>query len=245
MDPKGSGLDFSALATVTAAHNLQNLLAIMARCVDAIASRSPGPVRAHPDFRELDTALDGAFQLSHDLIAAVGLQRTPEPVVLDLKALLMRYQGMLQRLLRDDIRLEVKTGEEPLLVEARPVQLEWMLLNLAANGRDAMPDGGGLYIEAAGIDVPEGPGENALPMPWVHLTVWDEGTGISHRARAQLFEPFFTTRALGSGLGLTSVAVTVRELSGWLYVESDKWSGTIVHVMLPRFGTRSAPPPNS
>jgi signal transduction histidine kinase len=245
MDPKANAFDFNAfdfnaLATVTAAHNLQHLLAIMVTCVDAIVSRTPGPARAHPDFHDLDAAIDRAFQLSRDLISAIGLQHTPDPVVLDLNLLLTRYRGTLQRLLPDDMHLEVTTSEETLLVAARPVQLEWVLLNLVANGRDAMA-GGELHVETAAFEYPTGAVDGGPATACVRLTVRDEGHGVTHAEPAQLFEPFFSTRPLGTGLGLTSVAIAVRELGGWLYIDGDPGGGAVVHVLLPRYGRRAQP----
>jgi signal transduction histidine kinase len=245
MERNNSILDYSALTTVSLAHDLQNLLSIMARCVDSIAARTPGLARAHRDFSELNAALDGAFHLSRQLLAVGGLQDVAEPLVVDLGELIVRCRGMLQRLLGDAVHIVLSIRQRNLLVEAAPVQLEWMLLNLAANARDSMPEGGVLRIETYALDEWVAPGETDARR-CVCFTVRDEGGGVPDHIQTRLFEPFFTTKPLGTGIGLTSVAMTVRALKGWLYVESSATAGTIVHVVLPRWaGTRPTAAPST
>jgi signal transduction histidine kinase len=236
MERDDSQLEFSALATVLLAHDLQNLLAIMSACVDSLAARSLEITRADRDFAELNEAIDSAFRLSAALLAAVGLQHRQDRLVIDVHELLGRYRGTLQRMLGEHVRLVVKFDAASSIVEATAVQLEWILLNLAANGRDAMPEGGILVIETSTIDRSLNPQDAPVrAVRYLRLTVRDEGTGIADAARARMFEPFFTTAAVGSGLGMTSVAATVRMLRGWLYVESSADRGTSVHVLLPLF----------
>jgi signal transduction histidine kinase len=229
-------LEFSALSTVQLAHELQNLLAIMSACVDALVGR----LGDDADLTDLSESIDSAFHLSNDILAIVGLQTVREPVLIEVSELLERCRRMLQRIVGKHIELVIEIEETPALIEATPVQLEWMLLNLAANGRDAMPEGGVLHIETAVIERLIGPRE--LPVrrdPYLRLTVRDEGQGIADATRQRIFEPFFSTDVLGIGLGLTSVAVTVRALKGWLYVESVDNSGTAVHVLLPLYSRAS------
>jgi two-component system cell cycle sensor histidine kinase/response regulator CckA len=247
MERDDSLLEFSALATVLLAHDLQNLLAIMAGCVDSLASRTLGVTRADRDVAELNEAINSAFRLSRDLLSTVGLHHRQETPVIDVHELIERYRSTVQRLLGEHVRLVVRFDAATSIVEATPVQIEWILLNLAANGRDAMPEGGTLVIETSSIewwlgrqDAPVRGGR------YLRLTVRDEGTGVSDEARARMFEPFFGTRGFGSGLGLTSVAATVRMLRGWLYVDSADQQGTSVRVLLPIFvggADRSRPSP--
>lgn len=234
MEPKRSVLEFSALSTVLLAHDLQNLLAIMAGCVESLGGRTHLGY-ADRDFAELNEAIDSAFRLSRELIAAVGLQQPADPPIIDVHELLARYQGMLQRLVGEGVRLVVvSTDASPALVKATPAQIEWILLNLAANGRDAMPDGGVLHLETARVERWSGPREAPIRGErYLRLTIRDEGRGVGGDVVASVFEPFFTTRPHGAGLGLTSVAVTVRALDGWLYIESPEQTGTSVHVLLP------------
>jgi signal transduction histidine kinase len=229
-------LQFSALATVRVSHDLQNLLAIMTACSNSLAGRSVGVSRSDRDFAELNEAIDSAFRLTRELAEAVGMPRLDEPVIIDLHELLARCTGMIERLLGPGVRLALELTATQTFVQATAVQLEWILLNLAANGRDAMPNGGVVRIETASIDRWTGPqGARVRVERFLRLSVRDTGPGIADDVRARLFEPFFTTKAQRSGLGLTSVAVTVRALKGWLYVESPDSGGTSVHVLLPLF----------
>jgi two-component system, cell cycle sensor histidine kinase and response regulator CckA len=235
MERNRSILEFSALSTVLLAHDLQNLLSIMAGCVDSLAQRTHVSY-ADRDFAELTEAIDSGFQLSRELLAAAGLQQPAEPPVIDVHELLARYMGMLQRLVGEKVRFVMSTDASPALVEATPAQLEWILLNLAANARDAiLPDGGVVHLETVRLARWSGQREGPVHGErYLRLTMRDEGSGISDEVKHDVFEPFFTTKEAGTGLGLTSVAVTVRALRGWLYVESPQ-SGTSVHVLLPLY----------
>jgi C4-dicarboxylate-specific signal transduction histidine kinase len=237
MQRDDSLVQFSALLTVQLANDLQNLLAIMARCADSLAGRTVGLEGADRDFADLNEAIDGGFRLSRELLALVGRQQTHEPLVIDIHELLERYRPILQRLLGADIQLVVTTSEaKNLLVLATPVQLEWMLLNIAANGRDAMPDGGVLHVDTAAVETwMRPPGGAVRRERYLRLTMRDQGPGFAADVKTRLFEPFFTTKRFGTGLGLTSVVVTVRALKGWLYVENGRPSGTSVHVLLPLY----------
>ncbi len=246
MERDNSPLEFSALATVTFAHDLQNLLAIMAGCVDSLVGRTPSVDRSDRDFAELSEAIDSAFRLSRELLMLVGRHQAPDPVVLDVHDLIRRFRGMLERIIGERIRLTMDLEAVGALVEATAVQVEWILLNLAANARDAMPDGGVLHIHTVTLD--RWTGAHDAPIRggrYLRLTVRDDGAGIDADARARLFEPFFTTKGVGTGLGITSVAVTVRALKGWLYVDGPEDAGTTVHVLLPLFAATAAMPPDA
>jgi signal transduction histidine kinase len=245
MDRHDRMLDFSALSTVVLAHDLQNLLAIMAGCVDSLEGRTVGLSEADRDLAVLNEAIDSAFGLARELLAVVGRQQASEPLLIDVHELLQRYRGMLQRLVGASVQLVVTTADTSgLLIEANPVQLEWVLLNLAANGRDAMPRGGVVHIETASIERWIGPAVGqSRRARFLRLTVRDQGAGLTEDAKVRLFEPFFTTSHLGTGLGLTSVAVTVRALKGWLFLESAEPAGTSVHVILPLYTEPAGTPP--
>jgi signal transduction histidine kinase len=230
---------------VILAHDLQNLLTIIARCSDALSARLLGAAGADRDLTELNETVDRAFDLSRELLAAVGLQQNLEPVVIDVHELLERYRSTMQRFVGERVRITVNAEAAAALVEATPAQLEWILLNLLANGRDAMPEGGVLHIETAWIERWSGPPAASLRRDrYLRLTVRDEGRALTDDVNAAVFAPFFTTKTLGTGLGLTSVAVTVRALEGWLYVETLETFGTSVHVLLPLYpgAGRPAPP---
>lgn len=242
VDRRRSFLEFSALSTVILAHDLQNLLSIMAGCVDSLVSRTHFS-HADRDFAELNEAIDSGFRLSHELLGAVGLQQAAERLVIDVHELIGLYRGTLQRLVGEKVRFVVKSDTTPALVEATPWQVEWILLNLAANGRDAMPGGGVLRLETTRVEGGSTPGEPGIEgARFLRLTMRDEGGGMNDDIRASMFEPFFTTKARSAGLGLTSVAVTVAALAGLVYVETHESAGTSVHVILPLYPGKRQPP---
>ena len=116
-------------------------------------------------------------------------------------------------------------------ISADIVQIERILVNLVLNAADAMPDGGALVIETALIPVAPGPG--GAKASQVQLTVTDSGAGMTPEVKGRIFEPLFTTKPRGTGLGLTSVAYTVRQLEGTIAVDSGPNRGTTVTVTLP------------
>jgi signal transduction histidine kinase len=119
-------------------------------------------------------------------------------------------------------------------VVAELVELERILMNLALNARDAMAGEGVLTIETAVVDPSSNEAsEVSLPPSRAHLIVSDTGHGMTPEIRARMFEPFFTTKDYGTGLGLSSVAFTVRQLGGTVLVESKPGRGTSVSVLLP------------
>ncbi len=157
---------------------------------------------------------------------------------LDLGDLLEDVASVLRRTIREDIHLMVETPSSACVVEADPTRIQQMLLNLATNARDAMPDGGELRIAvkcrpaSRGCD---GADAGAPPERWAHLTVSDTGTGIDEEVQSHLFEPFFTTKepGEGTGLGLAQVYGIVNQHRGCIEVETELGKGTTFHVFLP------------
>ena len=185
------------------------------------------------DFAAFETAIDNAFYLSRELIA-LGAPKAGEPGVLDVNDLLRHVRGMLERVLGPRVRLVYDLSATSPTVRAEAVQLEWMLLNLAVNGRDAMADGGTLTIETTSIDTAQKDVRAmARYQSYVRLTVRDTGGGMIPDVQMRMFEPFFTTKPGGTGLGLTAVAITNRLLNGSLHVRSNEPHGTEVNIYLP------------
>lgn len=230
----------NTLLTVKLANDLRILLTIMASCVESIQAISPrhATVDAELAFAELDGAIESAFAVSRELLA---LGRTPDAAqrsIIDLNELVMQAQGVMRRMLGPRIELSLDLHAIDPIVEAEIVHVEWLLLNLVANARDAMPSGGVLNIETASVErAPTMLTEaHALPGRYVHLKMTDTGHSMLRSVLDQVFEPFFTTRNGHEGLGLTSVALTVQALKGRLHVESGSPRlGTSVHVFLPIF----------
>jgi signal transduction histidine kinase len=223
---------FSALMVAHLANDLRLLLGAMLNCVDSIRAKIPS-ADVEEDFAAFETAIDNAFYLSRELIA-LGAPRTGEPGVLDVNDLLRRVRGMLERVLGPRVRLVYDLSATSPTVRAEAVQLEWMLLNLAVNGRDAMADGGTLTIETTSTGTaPKDVRAMSRYQSYVRLTVRDTGGGIIPDVRLRMFEPFFTTKPGGIGLGLTGVAITSRLLNGSLHVRSNEPHGTEVSIYLP------------
>jgi signal transduction histidine kinase len=236
MEPHRSILEFSALTTVLRAHDLQHLLSIMSACAVSLAARAH-PLLAERDFAELNEAIDSAFRLSRELLAAVGLQQAAEPPVIDVHELIVRYQGTMLRLVGGDIRLVINTEPRPAPIAATPVHVEWILLNLLANARDATPHGGTIHLATAHIGRWRGP-LDALVRDERYFEMMISDEGDSADVEAESFEPFLTTKRAGGTLGLASVAATVRALKGWLYVERHGQTGRTVHVLLPLYARK-------
>jgi CheY-like chemotaxis protein len=167
--------------------------------------------------------------------------------VLDANAIVTGLNGMLRRLIGEDIKLETSLDQTLPAVKADPGQLEQVLLNLVVNARDAMPRGGtvtlgtGTGTLASGTLAPNVPEQAGR---YVVLSVTDNGTGMSADTRSHLFEPFFTTKEVGkgTGLGLATVYGIVKQSGGYIAVDSELGSGTIVRIFLPVVAERVPPP---
>jgi PAS domain S-box-containing protein len=210
------------------AHDFNNLLTVISNCA-TIAARNVTPTsRAGEALAEvLDAARRGA-ELTRRLLAFARRQ-VVDPRLVDVSQELESMRPLLARLLGDDIGLTVDVRGEPGPVRIDPSQLEQVVVNLAANGRDAMPDGGQLHIEIVDgrRDAPAG--------DWVELRVRDTGSGMSENVRAHAFEPFYTTKTLsgGTGLGLATVHGIVTQAGGDVWLSSSPAQGTTVVARLP------------
>ncbi len=206
----------------------------MSKSVDSLRQRVASGESTDQDFIELEGAIDSGFHISRELI---GLGEPPrlDRSVVDVNELIAQLERVLLRVLGPDIRLALRLEAVEPLVQADPVQLEWAFLNLAANGRDAMPSGGNFLIHTATVDRPIGTPSRA--QRFVRVSVTDTGHGLFGDARTRAFDPFFSTRDGAPGLGLTSVAMIVRNFQGWLHIETDR-SGTSIHLHFPVLSPR-------
>jgi CheY-like chemotaxis protein len=148
---------------------------------------------------------------------------------------------MLRRLIGEDITLEVTLDPGVMRVKADPSQVDQLILNLAVNARDAMPQGGALSIETANVTLKESPPRSPeiLPGPYIAIRIVDTGCGMDVGTMAHIFEPFFTTKEVGkgTGLGLSTVFGIVKQCGGHISVESALGRGTAFQILLPAVET--------
>jgi len=219
----------SVLVSVGLGNDLSVLLKIMSMSVDSLKRRLAVGESPDREFMELEGAIESAFQVSRELIT-VGEPGVIERSVIDVNELVAQLEGVLSRVLGPEIQVSLRLEALDAMVQAHAVQLEWVFLNLAANGREAMPDGGTFTIQTTAADRQVGAPPRS--QRYVCVTVSDTGPGLFGDARTRAFEPFFSTKEGAAGLGLTSVAMIVRNFHGWLHIESDQ-SGTRFHIHLP------------
>jgi two-component system cell cycle sensor histidine kinase/response regulator CckA len=224
------------------AHDFNNLLtAITGSLALALRDVPPGN-RAHRWLKETDKAAWRAASLTHQLLA-FSRQQVIAPRVVDLRSVVEGAGSMLARMIGEDVRLEIRVPEQPCLVEVDQGQLEQVLLNLVANARDAMPDGGTLAIEVEREAGSAGAGSSACAS--VQLVVRDTGHGMSEEVQARIFEPFFTTKAAGAGtgLGLAMVYGAVEQNGGTIEVRSEPGRGSTFRIQLPEARGKKAARP--
>ena len=205
------------------AHDFNNLLTAISGYSEFLASGIEDPrLKRHAE--EIKKASARAANLTGQLLA-FSRRQVLQPRVLDLNAVVSDMDSLLRRLIGEDV--ELVTMLEPGLpsVQADPTQVEQVIVNLAVNARDAMPNGGSVTIETANIVTDQG--------SFVQLLLTDTGIGMTEEERQQLFDPFFTTKAGGTGLGLATVYGIVEQSGGTIEVDSAPGMGSSFRVWLP------------
>jgi signal transduction histidine kinase len=230
--------DMAAVGRLTAgiAHDFNNLLSsIMGNADLLVPDIDADPILARRLAMILQSAERGA-----DLVQRLlGFTRKQplEPVAVDLNGIVLGMQDLLQSTVGRTVRVETALAEQLWLVLADPVQIEHVVLNLAINARDAMPEGGVLSIGTANLTGGAQPSSGALPTgDYVSVAVTDTGTGMTEEVQHNAFEPFFTTKPVGhgSGLGLSQVHGMASRSGGGVRIDSAVGRGTTVTVLLPR-----------
>ncbi len=219
------------------AHDFNNLLtAILGN-----ATLAMHPLESEDPQRERLSAICSAANLAAALtrqLLAFGAKQIVEPRVLVLNELIEQLDGLLRGVIGEDIEMQRELAKEANCVEADPSQLEQVLLNLCVNARDAMPDGGKLSIETSGVVLDEdrrAAHPQAKAGKYVTLSVSDTGVGMDEATKQRLFEPFFTTkhRQQGTGLGLSTLYGIVKQLGGFVEVDSEPGRGSTFRVHFP------------
>ena len=223
------------------AHDFNNLLtAILGNTQLLLRDLPPGDAK-RGDVEEIRKASERAASLTRQLLAYSRRQML-QPEVLDLNVVVAEMDKMLRRLIGEHIALVAVLASDLGRVRADPNQIEQVIVNLAVNARDAMPERGKLTIETANVDLDETFAQAHLGSaagPYVMLAVTDSGVGMDATVRAHLFEPFFTTKEVGkgTGLGLATVYGIVKQSDGYISVYSEPGRGSSFKIYLPRIAT--------
>ena len=215
------------------AHDFNNLLTVILGSAEAIRSR-----KGSEDVEEIIEAGQRAAALTTKLLS-FSRNQVVRAAQLDLNRVVGDAAGTLRRLVRENVSVELNLAPEPLWLMADPNQLYQVLVNLATNARDAMPEGGTLELATGEFAMSRAtrPARLRLPDgPYVVLSVRDTGEGMSEEVIEHMFEPFFTTKQPGSntGLGLASVHEIVKQSKGGIEVQSEPGKGTRMRIFLPR-----------
>jgi len=219
------------------AHDFNNVLTAVTGYARLIADDGEVSEEHRGHAGEILVAAKRAAELTERLLA-LGRDEGFHPRVVDLDALVDRAAAFLDRVLRDDVRINLDPSAAPWSVHADPAQLERVLLNLAINAQHAMPEGGMISIvtEKVRLGEPEATRLSVKPGPHVALVVRDEGIGMTAEVRERAFEPFYTTResGRGTGLGLAMAYTIVRQHGGAITLESEPGEGAMFTILLPR-----------
>ena len=220
------------------AHDFNNLLTVILGSSDLLLEDLDNNAPGRREIEEMRKAAERAGDLTRQLLA-FSRKQVMKPRVLDVNESVSRMQGLLDRVLGEDIDLVWRLGSDLHPVKFDPVQIDLVVLNLAVNARDAMPTGGKLTIETANVVLDEEYARqhhDARSGPHVMLAVTDSGAGMDAETRERIFEPFYTTKKVGkgTGLGLSTVYGIVRQGGGNIWVYSEVGRGTTFKIYLPR-----------
>jgi PAS domain S-box-containing protein len=228
------------------AHDFNNLLTAILGNTQLLLRELPPGDSKRGDVEEIRKASERAASLTRQLLAYSRRQML-QPEVLDLNVVVAEMDKMLRRLIGEHIALVASLAPDLGRVRADPNQIEQVIVNLAVNARDAMPDGGKLTIETANVNLDETFAQahlGAVPGSYAMLAVTDTGAGMDAAVRTHLFEPFFTTKEVGkgTGLGLATVYGIVKQSGGYISVYSELGRGSSFKIYLPRIATPAATP---
>lgn len=221
------------------AHDFNNKLAVILGYAEVCKMHTPEGGKLWLNLNEIIKAAEHSRDVTSQLLS-FSRQHVINPKPLNLNISIQDLQKSLAQLVGEDVRIKYNLTDNLLMVRIDAAQVDNIIINLALNGKAAMPDGGELQISTAMKDVDAGyclQQADALPGSYIQLTVSDNGVGMSRETLTHLFEPFFTTRDVnkGAGLGLATIYGIVRQNNGFIEVESEVGNGTEFKVYLPVF----------
>jgi signal transduction histidine kinase len=220
------------------AHDFNNVLTAIFGYADLLLDQFSADDPRRADVQEIRRSAERAAALTRQLLA-FSRKQTMQPQVLNLDDVIESFHKLLDRLVGEDVALVIRRSSDLWPVRADPGQIEQVLMNLAANARDAMPEGGSLTVDTANVLIEQEDARNRpglRPGAYVTMTVVDTGVGVPESVIPHMFEPFFTTKeqGKGTGLGLSTVYGIIKQMGGGVYVESEKGKGTRFVIYLPR-----------
>src|ERR1022692_573664 len=219
------------------AHDFNNLLSVILGSSELLLDDLGATDPRRRNVEAIIAASKRAASLTKQLLT-FSRKQASSPLVFDLNSIVRETGRMLPRVIGKHIEIGIVLPMEQVPILADPTQIQQVLMNLAANARDAMTEGGKLTIEVANCEIKQGGGETAdfTPGRYVTLTVSDTGTGMPPEIQSRAFDPFFTTKELGkgTGLGLSTVYGIVKESGGSISLNSERGEGTTFRIYLPR-----------
>ncbi|MGD9538051.1 MAG: PAS domain-containing protein [Alphaproteobacteria bacterium] len=220
------------------AHDFNNLLTAIIGFCDLLLMRHQAGDHSFADIMQIKQNASRAANLVRQLLA-FSRQQTLKPTVLSVTDVLAELSNLIRRLIGESIELKVVHGRDVGFIKADQGQLEQVIVNLAVNARDAMPEGGVLTVRTRNVSRTESVtmGHELLPAgEYVLLEVSDTGVGIPKEHLGKIFEPFFTTKGVGAGtgLGLSTVYGIIKQFGGYIFCDSQVQSGTAFSIFLPR-----------
>jgi len=226
------------------AHDFNNLLTAMIGFSDLLLLRHRPGDQSFADVMQIKQNANRAANLVRQLLA-FSRQQTLQPRVLDITNILAELTHLLRRLIGETIELKLIHGRDLGRIKADQGQLEQVIINLAVNARDAMPDGGELTIVTENVHLDHevmAKGETMPPGHYTRIQVSDTGCGIPLEIQDRIFEPFFSTKEVGAGtgLGLSTVYGIVKQTGGFVFVHSTGGEGTSFSIYLPHFVASAA-----
>ncbi|MEA2990375.1 MAG: two-component system, cell cycle sensor histidine kinase and response regulator CckA [Alphaproteobacteria bacterium] len=235
------------------AHDFNNLLGAIMMATDFLLNAHRPTDPSFQDIMQIKQNANRAASLVRQLLA-FSRKQTLRPQVLELSETLPDLKLLLQRLIGENVKLDIPLARDLWPIKADVGQFEQAIINLAVNARDAMPDGGTLTIRTGNVGAEESKrlkGEGMLVGEYVLLEVQDTGIGIPKDVQNKIFDPFYTTKEIGkgTGLGLATVYGFIKQTGGFIYVDSQPGAGATFRIFIPRYiptaDDAPAPPPFS